>query len=71
MPGTDWSRDVSGAITNPVQRENVVYKSHPYNNQSQFQHQFVDAHNAGLPVFIGEFGNLPRPRPTVSRSRTR
>lgn len=59
VPGTDWSRDVSGAITNPVRRENVVYKSHPYNSQSQFQHQFVDAHSAGLPVFIGEFGNLP------------
>jgi hypothetical protein len=38
VPGTDWSRDVSGAITSPVRRENVVYKSHPYNNQSQFQH---------------------------------
>jgi hypothetical protein len=59
VPGTDWSRDVSGAITNPVPRENVVYKSHPYNSQSQFQHQFVDAYDAGLPVFIGEFGNLP------------
>jgi hypothetical protein len=59
VPGTDWSRDLSGAITNPVRRENVVYKSHPYNNQSQFQHQFIDAHDAGLPVFIGEFGYLP------------
>lgn len=59
LPGTDWSRDVSGAITNPVSRENVVYKSHPYNDQSQFQHQFIDAYDAGLPVFIGEFGYLP------------
>jgi hypothetical protein len=59
VPGIDWSRDVSGAITNPVARENVIYKSHPYNNQSQFQHQFIDAHNAGLPVFIGEFGYWP------------
>jgi cellulase (glycosyl hydrolase family 5) len=59
VPGIDWSRDVSGAMTNPVSRENVVYKSHPYNSQSQFQHQFIDAYNAGLPVFIGEFGYLP------------
>jgi cellulase (glycosyl hydrolase family 5) len=59
LPGTDWSRDVSGAITNPVARENVVYKTHPYNSQSQFQHQFVDTHDAGFPVFIGEFGYLP------------
>lgn len=59
VPGIDWSRDVSGAITNPVPRENVVYKSHPYNNQGQFQHQFIDAYDAGLPVFIGEFGYLP------------
>jgi len=59
VPGTDWSRDVSGAITSPVSRENVVYKSHPYNDQGQFQHQFIDAYDAGLPVFIGEFGYLP------------
>jgi hypothetical protein len=56
VPGVNWSRDVSGAITHPVPRENVVYKSHPYNNQSQFQHEFLDAYDAGLPVFIGEFG---------------
>jgi hypothetical protein len=56
IPGTDWSRDVSEAITNPVPRENVVYKTHPYNNSNQFQHQFIDAYEAGLPVFVGEFG---------------
>jgi cellulase (glycosyl hydrolase family 5) len=59
VPGINWSRDVSGAMTNPVPGENVVYKTHPYNNQSQFQQQFIDAHDAGLPVFIGEFGYLP------------
>jgi hypothetical protein len=59
IPGIDWSRDVSGAITNPVPRENVVYKTHPYNSNSQFQHQFIDTYDAGLPVFIGEFGNVP------------
>jgi hypothetical protein len=59
VPGVDWSRDVSGAIANPVRRENIVYKSHPYNSQSQFQHLFLDAYSAGLPVFLGEFGYAP------------
>jgi hypothetical protein len=59
VPGVDWSRDVGGAITDPVPRENVVYKTHPYNDQSRFQEQFIDAYDAGLPVFVGEFGYLP------------
>lgn len=59
VPGSDWSRDLSGAITKPVARENVVYKTHPYNSQGDFQRLFLDAHDAGLPVFVGEFGYLP------------
>jgi hypothetical protein len=56
IPGTDWSRDISGAITDPVARPGVVYKSHPYNPSSDFQALFGTAYDAGLPVFIGEFG---------------
>jgi hypothetical protein len=59
IPGADWSRDVSGALTLPVNRGNVVYKTHPYNSRSLFQEQFVDTYEAGMPVFIGEFGLLP------------
>ena len=55
IPGTDWSRDLSGAVDDPVDRPNVVYKSHPYNPSRDFQGLFGDAHDAGLPVFVGEF----------------
>jgi hypothetical protein len=56
VPGTNWGRDVSGAVTNPVPGDNLVYRSHPYNSQAAFQRQFVDTYQAGRPVFIGEFG---------------
>ncbi|MEK0083916.1 glycoside hydrolase family 5 protein [Benzoatithermus flavus] len=56
VPGTDWSRDLTGAIDDPVRRENIVYNSHPYNPSSDFQRLFGRAHDAGLPVFVGEFG---------------
>ena len=55
IPGTNWSRDLSGAITDPVNQPNVVYKTHPYNPSSAFQGLFGVAHDAGLPVFVGEF----------------
>jgi hypothetical protein len=56
IPGTNWSRNLTGAVRDPVRRPNVVYKSHPYNPSSDFQALFGTAHDAGLPVFIGEFG---------------
>ena len=59
VPGTSWGRDVSGAISQPVRRENIVYKTHPYNSWSMFQQQFLDTYKAGMPVFLGEFGYLP------------
>jgi hypothetical protein len=59
VPGVSWSRDVSGAIDLPVDRTNIVYKSHPYNSASQFDEQFLATYRAGMPVFIGEFGYLP------------
>ena len=55
IPGTDWSRNLSGAITDPVNRPNLVYKTHPYNPSSDFQGLFGDVYDAGLPVFVGEF----------------
>ena len=54
--GTQWSRYVGWAIEDPVNRENVVYKSHPYDASSEFQSEFIEAYDAGLPIFIGEFG---------------
>lgn len=58
--GVDFGRNVSGAITAPVASgvhtgtpDNIVYKSHPYGRQSQFQAWFGAAHDAGLPILIG------------------
>jgi hypothetical protein len=56
VPGTNWSRYVDGAITNPVKGENIVYKSHPYNPSADFQAEFLNTYDAQLPVFVGEFG---------------
>lgn len=55
IPGVDWGKDISGAITDPVKRSNVVYKSDPYTSSANFQQYFGSAYAAGLPVFIGEF----------------
>lgn len=62
VPGTEWSRNTSWAV-DPKRRVtadsgvNIVYKSHPYeSNTSLFKRDFLDTHNANLPVFVGEFG---------------
>jgi hypothetical protein len=55
VPGVQWSNDISGAIHDPVRRANVVYKTHPYIPRSAWQRNFIDTHNAGLPIHIGEF----------------
>jgi hypothetical protein len=68
VPGTNWSRELKGAITDPVRRANVVYKSHPYNSSAQFQNQFGDTYDSGLPVFIGEFGPWPARAPAMTMS---
>ena len=56
VPGTNWSRDLAPAVASPVLRDDIVYKSHPYNPSSDFPALFGVAHDAGWPVFIGEFG---------------
>jgi hypothetical protein len=59
VPGIQWSRDVSPAITEPVRRENVVYSVHAYAPAKDFERYFGRAHAAGLPVFVSEFGDAP------------
>lgn len=56
VPGVDWGKDISGAIADPVDRTNIVYQSHPYTSAANFSQYFGTAVDAGLPVFIGEFG---------------
>jgi cellulase (glycosyl hydrolase family 5) len=59
VPGIAWSRDVSPAIAAPVRRANVVYNAHPYGPARDFESHFGRVHAAGLPVFVGEFGEAP------------
>ncbi len=59
VPGIRWGRDLSPAITDPVRRRNVVYKTHPYAPARKFERYFGRAHAAGLPVFVSEFGHAP------------
>jgi Cellulase (glycosyl hydrolase family 5) len=59
VPGVNWGKDISGAIDAPVRRANIVYTSHPYTSSRHFARYFGSAHDAGLPVFIGEFGPTP------------
>jgi hypothetical protein len=56
VPGIGWSRDISGAATDPVNRPDIVYKTHPYDSATNFQADFGNTYDAGRPVFIGEFG---------------
>ena len=55
VPGTSWSKDLRGAITDPVARSNIVYKTHAYEPNADYQAMFGDTYNADLPVFVGEF----------------
>ena len=59
VPGIEWARDVSPAIARPIRRANVVYNAHPYGPARDFRSHFGRAHEAGLPVFVGEFGEAP------------
>jgi Cellulase (glycosyl hydrolase family 5) len=59
VPGVNWSRDLSPAIARPVRRAHVVYKTHPYTSARDFDRYFGNVHAAGLPVFVGEFGDAP------------
>jgi hypothetical protein len=56
VPGTNWSRNLGPAVADPVNRDDIVMKSHPYDPAANFQAEFGVAHDAGWPVFIGEFG---------------
>jgi hypothetical protein len=55
VPGVDWGKDISGSITDPVKRANIVYTSHPYSRSANFPRYFGGAYKAGVAVFIGEF----------------
>ncbi len=56
VSGVDWGYDLSGAISNPVKRPNVVYEIHPYPWKGITWKYILRQVHAHYPVFVGEWG---------------
>ena len=56
VSGTDWGYDLSGAISDPVRHNNVVYETHPYPWKPEGWQLTVEQLAQTAPVFIGEWG---------------
>ncbi len=59
VPGTFWGRYVAHALTDPIERPNLVYKSHPYDPWTTIQTHpdyRLDEVAAQYPLLLGEFG---------------
>jgi hypothetical protein len=57
VPGTQWSRYIYHALTDPIARPNLVYKTHPYDDFATVRTVYrLDEVAAVYPVVIGEFG---------------
>ena len=56
VPGDNYSKNINGAISDPVKRENVVYTPHGYYKSDEYKSCFGDAYDANLPVFMKELG---------------
>jgi len=59
VSGILWSYDLSYVLANPVNRQNIVYGTHPYPNQSKSYDEAFGALKATSPVFATEFGFDP------------
>lgn len=57
VPGTNWGRYVHWALTEPIQRSNLVYKSHTYDTYDTIMknYHFLEM-AARYPLMLGEFG---------------
>ena len=57
VPGTEWSRNISYALTDPIPRLNLVYKTHPYDAWPTIRVNYaLKAVSEKFPVLLGEFG---------------
>ncbi len=54
----NWSQDVEEAAKNPIKKQNIAYGLHFYagTHQEGLMHKAEEAINAGLPIFVTEFG---------------
>jgi len=56
ISGTDWGYDISGAINNPVTRNNFVYSIHAYPGKGNSWKEVAQKLISNSPVIIGEWG---------------
>lgn len=57
VPGTQWSRYVHWALTDPIPRENLVYKVNYYDPFSAAETEYkLSQLAAKYPILLGEFG---------------
>ena len=57
VPGTQWGRYVHGMLTDPIERDNLILKSHPYDTWTAINIEyFYSQVTAQYPVILGEFG---------------
>ncbi len=57
IPGTNWSRYVHYALTDPIPGNNLIYKSHVYDNWGAISANYKLPEVARkYPVLVGEFG---------------
>jgi hypothetical protein len=57
VPGTEYGRMIYYALTDPIERDNLVYKTHPYDSWATIESQYRLREVADkYPVLIGEFG---------------
>lgn len=59
VSGINYSYDISFAESNPINRSNIVYGTHPYPNQSKSSDAAFGDLKAKYPVFATEFGYDP------------
>jgi len=57
VPGTQFSRFIYHAVDDPIQRSNLIFKTHPYDPWTTIQSTYrLDEVSAQYPVILGEFG---------------
>ena len=59
VSGVDWGYDLRGAINDPVNRNNIIYESHPYPGKGNGWKTILDELRKPTPVFLGEWGFNP------------
>jgi hypothetical protein len=59
VSGVDWGYDLSGAIKDPVRRDNIIYETHPYSGKGEGWKAVLDELRKTTAVFLAEWGFEP------------